>query len=284
MNDYYNSLNKVMDEIERDLTNKIDYKKLAKIIGTSDYTLQRIFCFLTGITLTEYIRKRRLANAAEDLQLGDEKIIDIALKYQYDSPVSFSRAFKKMHNIKPSEIRQKKMVVKAFPKIEFKPTKKVTEELEYRIMKLDEQIFYGKSTKIIKDKDSKTIAKLWNECKNDGTLDYIITNAKNKEKYYGATEHITYDKINVNENDIKYYIIGKEKRSDFSELVIPKAIWAIFKVKSKEQKDILELINTIYMKWLPSSKYNIILPYPNLEIYYDDYCEYCVPVKHAQLF
>lgn len=284
MNDYYNSLNKVIDEIENNLTNKIEYKKLAKIIGTSDYTLQRVFCFLTGITLTEYIRKRRLSNACEDLQLGNEKVIDIALKYQYDSPISFTRAFKKMHNVLPSEVKEKKIGIKAFPKIEFKPLKNVAEELEYRIMKLDEQVFYGKSTKIIKDKDSKIIAQLWNKCKKDGTLDYIISNAKNKEKYYGATEYIFSDTTNSSKSDIRYYIIGKEKRKDFSKLVIPKATWAVFKLNSKEQKDIVELINTIYMKWLPSSKYNIILPYPNLEIYYDDYCEYCVPVKSTQLF
>lgn len=138
MNDYYTSLNKVIEEIEKKLTNKIDYKKLAKIIGTSDYTLQRVFCFLTGITLIEYIRKRRLSNAAEDLQKGEEKVIDIALKYQYDSPISFTRAFQKMHNIAPSKVKESKVSIKAFPKIEFKQTEDYTKELEYRIVNLDE--------------------------------------------------------------------------------------------------------------------------------------------------
>ena len=63
---YYENLNKVIEKIEENLTKKIEYKELAKIVGTSSYTLQRIFTFLTGITLTEYIRKRRLSNAAEE--------------------------------------------------------------------------------------------------------------------------------------------------------------------------------------------------------------------------
>ena len=100
---YYEELNRVIDKIEENLTEDIDYRDLAKIVGTSSYTLQRIFVFLTGITLTEYIRKRRLSNAAEELLSTDIKIIDLGLKYQYDSPISFSNAFKKMHGISPQQ-------------------------------------------------------------------------------------------------------------------------------------------------------------------------------------
>lgn len=90
---YYDSLNSMIQRIEENLTQKIEYRELAKILGTSSYTLQRIFVFLTGITLTEYIRKRRLSKAAEELVLTDIKIIDLSLKYQYDSPIAFSNAF-----------------------------------------------------------------------------------------------------------------------------------------------------------------------------------------------
>lgn len=278
MNDYYTNLNKVMDEIEDNLTSEIHYKKLAKIIGTSDYTLQRVFVFLTGITLTEYIRKRRLTKAAEELQLEENKVIDIALKYQYDSPVSFARAFQKMHNIAPSKVKQK-VSIKAFPKIEFKPTEEYTKELEYRIVDLDEQILYGKKTNVIETSDKKSTRDLWKECKTDGSLEFIIQNSRGKEKYYGASEHIFTDEPQNNRKYMNYFILGKEKREDFSKLVIPKCTWAMFRLDSKEQKDILKLINAIYTKWLPSSKFKENLPYPNLEIYYEDYCEYCIAVK-----
>lgn len=126
---YYENLNKVIDTIEENLTNKIEYKELAKIVGTSAYTLQRIFAFLTGITLTDYIRKRRLSRAAEELLSSDIKIIDLALKYQYDSPVSFSNSFKKMHGISPKLLRKSNETIKIFPKIEFKPTIETIEKL-----------------------------------------------------------------------------------------------------------------------------------------------------------
>ena len=73
--------------------------------------------------------------------------------------------------------------------------------------------------------------------------------------------------------------MGKTPRKDFVSLEIPKATWACFKLDNKKQVDILKLYNTIYTKWLPSSKYKEILNYPELEIYYKDTCEICIAVK-----
>ncbi len=273
---YYEGLNKVIEKIEENLKEKINYKDLAKIIGTSSYTLQRIFVFLTGITLTEYIRKRRLSRAAEELLSTDIKIIDLAIKYQYDSPISFSNAFKKMHGISPQNLRKNKLTIKAFPKIEFKPTIETIEELEYRIINSEKQKFYGKTTGIIQKNNSKAIEDLYNKSRNEKVIDFIINNSDGKELYYGASIEI-YDKDLTNK--MQYYILGKKPRKDFVSIEIPKSTWACFKLSSKEQMDILKLYNTIYTKWLPSSKYTEILNYPQLEIYYEDKCEICIPVK-----
>lgn len=273
---YYEDLNKVIDKIEENLTEKIDYKDLAKIIGTSSYTLQRIFAFLTGITLTEYIRKRRLSNAAEELLLTDIKIVDLALKYQYDSPISFSNSFKKMHGVSPQNLRKNNLSLKTFPKIEFKPTIDTVDELEYRVINLNEEKLYGITTGIIQKNNSKAIKDLFNKSRKEKMLDFIISHCDGKELYYGASVDIYNDDLT---NKIQYYILGKEPRKDFVSIEIPKSTWACFKLKNKEQKDILKLYNTIYTKWLPSSKYTEILNYPQLEIYYENDCEICIPVK-----
>ncbi len=274
--EYYESLNKVIDEIENNLTEKIDYKNLAKIVGTSSYTMQRIFVFLTGITLTEYIRKRRLSKAAEELISTNIKIIDLALKYQYDSPISFSNSFKKMHGISPQSLRRNKLTLKIFPKIEFKPTIDTIEELEFRVINLNKQRLYGITTGIIKETNSKAIRDLFDKSRKEKILDFIINNSNQKELYYGASIDV-YD--NDLTNKIQYYILGKVPRNDFISIEIPKATWACFKLKNKEQDNILKLYNTIYTKWLPSSKYTEILNYPQLEIYYKDDCEICIPIK-----
>lgn len=273
---YYEDLNKVIDKIEENLTEKIDYKDLAKIVGTSSYTLQRIFTFLTGITLTEYIRKRRLSNAAEELLSTDIKIIDLALKYQYDSPISFSNSFKKMHGVSPQNLRKNKLSLKAFPRIEFKPTIETIDELEYRVIDLNKQKLYGITTGVIQESNSKAIRDLFDKSRKEKILDFIIDNSDGKELYYGASVDI-YDGDLTNK--IQYYILGKEPKEDFVSIEIPESTWACFKLKNKKQVDILKLYNAIYTKWLPSSKYTEILNYPQLEIYYENDCEICIPIK-----
>ena len=269
---YYDSLNSMIQRIEE----KIEYRELAKILGTSSYTLQRIFVFLTGITLTEYIRKRRLSKAAEELVLTDIKIIDLSLKYQYDSPIAFSNAFKKMHGISPQNLRKTNTTIKTFPKIEFKPTIETIDELEYRVINLEKQKFYGITTGIINQTDSKAVSDLFSKARKEKILDFIIDNSDKKELYYGISQDIYNDEI---EYKVQYYILGKMPRKDFVSIEIPKATWACFKLKTKEQIDILKLYNTIYTKWLPSSKYTEILNCPQLEIYYEDSCEICIAVK-----
>ncbi len=273
---YYENLNEVINKIEDNLTQKINYKDLAKIIGTSSYTLQRIFAFLTGITLTEYIRKRRLSKAAEELLSTDIKIIDLAMKYQYDSPISFSNSFKKMHGVSPQNLRKNTLSLKTFPKIEFKPTTDIIEELEYTVRKLDKQKLYGITTGIIKLSNSEAIRDLFDKSRKEKILDFIIEHSDKNELYYGAS-------IDIYDNDltqnIQYYILGKTPRNDFVSIEIPEATWACFKLKNKKQDDIIKLYNTIYTKWLPSSKYTEILNYPQLEIYYKDDCEICIPIS-----
>ena len=101
----YKSLNKITEYIDNNLENKINYEILAKIMGVNSYTMQRIFSLISGITLGECIRKRRLSCAGFDIYETNAKIIDIAIKYQYDNPTSFSRAFETFHNIKPSQFK-----------------------------------------------------------------------------------------------------------------------------------------------------------------------------------
>ena len=273
---YYENLNKVVNKIEDSLTEKINYKELAKIVGTSSYTLQRIFVFLTNITITEYIRKRRLSKAAEELLSTDIKIIDLAMKYQYDSPISFSNSFKKMHGVSPKILRKDRLSLKTFPKIEFKPTIDMIEELEYRVINLKKQKLYGITTGKIKETNDKAIKDLFDQARKEKILDFIIEHSDGKELYYGASVNI-YEKDLTNQ--IQYYILGKAPRSNFVSIEIPKATWACFKLKNKKQEDILKLYHTIYTKWLPSSKYTEILNFPQLEIYYKEDCEICIPIK-----
>lgn len=279
LKNYNEVLNQVIEEIENHLTEEIDYKEIAKIAGITDYALQRIFSFIVGdMTLAEYVRKRRLSCAMQELTKG-EKVIDVALKYQYDSPISFTRAFKKMYDIAPSKVKQIPNSLKVFPKLTFDNIAVPSKKLEYRIVPLEEQIFYGKSTKLIEITNSKAVSELWRQVCEDGTLDYI--RATSTSFYYGASIYSNTEEMQIGKekDKIYYYILGKEKRQDFLKVVIPKATWALFKVKSEKQKDILDMINQIFLEWLPNSEYEYVFPYYHIEIYYNNWCEYGIPVK-----
>ena len=275
--DSYNDLNRLIEEIENNLKNEIDYQQLAKILGTSTYTMQRIFTFLTGITITEYIRKRRLSKAAEELRKTNHKIIDIAIQYHYDSPVSFSNAFKKMYGESPANFRKRKTRITIYPKLEFHSAIKSMEALSYGIEEKEEQIYYGKATKIISETDKKSIQALYAEARRDGTIDFLKKHHEGNALYYGIYEDIYRNgecqKIG------KYYLVGKVPKKDFVKVNIPKAKWACFMVQNHKQKDILKVYQNIYFNWLPNSEYTKILEYPQLEIYYPNYSEICIAVQ-----
>ena len=114
----YKSLNEITSYIDNNLEEKINYEVLARMLGVNVYTMQRLFTMIAGISVSEYIRKRRLSSAGYDLYRGNLKVIDVAVKYQYDNATSFSRAFEKFHGIKPSLVN-KKTKLKNFPRIIF---------------------------------------------------------------------------------------------------------------------------------------------------------------------
>jgi len=95
-------LNQSLNYIEEHLTSEIDYEQLGRIACCSAYHYQRMFTYMAGITLAEYIRRRKMSLAAVDLQSGNEKIVDVAEKYGYHSPTAFNRAFQSFHEIAPS--------------------------------------------------------------------------------------------------------------------------------------------------------------------------------------
>ena len=130
--DWTERFNEVIDYIEEHLTEDIDYGALARIALCSTYHFQRMFAYIAGVPLSEYIRRRRMSLAAVDLQSG-ERVIDIGLKYGYSSPTAFNRAFQSVHGVAPSALRSEGAGVKSFPPLRFKLTVRGVEELNYRI-------------------------------------------------------------------------------------------------------------------------------------------------------
>ena len=131
--DFLKRMTEVMNYVEEHLVGDFDYAKVAKIVCCDVYQFGRIFSYTVGVSLTDYIRNRRLSLAALELQNGNTKVIDTALKYGYSSPESFARAFREMHGVSPKEARAKGVILKMYPRIDFQITIKGAVKMDYRI-------------------------------------------------------------------------------------------------------------------------------------------------------
>ncbi|MCJ8014777.1 AraC family transcriptional regulator, partial [Paenibacillus sp. KQZ6P-2] len=141
--DWLQRMNHAIDYIEGNLENIIDYEQIAKIALCSVYQFQRMFSFILEVPLSEYIRRRRLTLAAFDLQNRKNKVTDIALKYGYETPESFSRAFQNLHGLTPTSARNAGSALKAYPRISFQITLRGVVEMNYRIEQRDAFQVFG---------------------------------------------------------------------------------------------------------------------------------------------
>lgn len=260
----YKDLNQITEYIDKNLEEKISYEVLAKMLGVNVYTMQRLFTMIAGISLSEYIRKRRLSNAGYDLYEDSLKVIDIAVKYQYDNATSFSRAFEKFHGIKPSLVN-KETKFKNFPRIVFNENINPTTELDYEIITLDGMDLYGVGITTNNNKIGKDAPTFFRQ-----TEDKYLS--KYGEVKYGM---ITYD-IEREESQ-KYYCLYDKKIEGFEHIKIPKSKWLRFRINSYNAKDIQEISNKFYSEFLPSVKYNL-KELPELEYYHDGITDFLIAI------
>lgn len=260
----YNNLNKMIQYIENNLENEIDYKELAKIVGISPNSLQRIFTFMSGISITEYIKKRRLSKAFEEIKNTDIKIIDVALKYQYNSTISFDRAFKKIFGVTPIECREKDVTYKQFPIIKFENEEEYS-LLNYEIKDLEETEIYYYKTKIDKSIDRLyKIRELYRYLQEKGIHEKL-----KKEEQYAVSSR--------KEGNSFYAVGSKTKYTSSEKIKINSGRYAIFEVGTREQKDIVNVINNIYSKWAKSTNINIDKDF-TIEYYKGENCYLCIPI------
>ena len=132
--EWISRLNSAINYIEEHIQDELDMEKVGSIAGCTSYHFQRMFAYMSNVPLSEYIRRRRMSLAAVDL-LSGEKVIDVAVKYGYESPTAFNRAFKNIHGVAPSKISEEGVSVKSFPPIHFHITIKGECEMNYRIVK-----------------------------------------------------------------------------------------------------------------------------------------------------
>ncbi len=256
-------LNQSMNYIEEHLTDEIDYNQLARIACCSTYHYQRMFTYMAGITLAEYIRRRKMSLAAVDLQGGEAKIIDIAQKYGYRSPTAFNRAFQSFHGIAPSSVKDEGISVKSFSPIVFRMSIKGATEMDYRIETKESFRIIGVSAPLQKEIENNfmVVPKMWEDAVKNQTIQKLATMMDSSPKGLLGVSVC---------NDVeqwKYFIaVSSTKASDeFEEYIVPASTWAIFSGSGTNQS-IQELEQRIITEWLPASGYEYANA-PDIEVY-----------------
>ncbi len=257
-------LNKTISYMEEHLTEEISYDELARMACCSTYHFQRMFAYIAGIPLSEYIRRRRMSLAAVDLQSGEGKIIDIGMKYGYSSPTAFNRAFQSVHGIAPSIAQKGGTLIKSYPPISFKIAVKGGEELNYRTEEKASFRIIGVSQPLDKEieKNFMVVPQMWQKAATDGTLNKIIP-LMNQQPMGVLGVSACNDK-----EEWKYFIAvssSSEIDNSLEEYVVPGCTWAIFS-GTGTNRSIQESEQRVVTEWLPTSGYEFA-DAPDVEVY-----------------
>jgi len=283
-------MNSALAYVEDNLTGEIDHETLSQIACCSSHNFFKMFSYITDVSLSEYIRRRRLTLAALELQNSNVKVIDLALRYGYDSPVSFSRAFQALHGVTPTKARADGVTLKAYPRLSFQITIKGEKEMDYRIETKEAFQVFGIEG-IFKSGDLKLPAvetgsipyapsDLWDKSHENGEYERLNNNAgdlpafvgKNLCKVHGVCSY------RKTEADLFPYMLCSFRSHNsqvegYTVADIPAHTWAIFPSGYFNWDDGDSVMESLYKRffteWLPTSDYEQVGSL-NMELYGGD--------------
>lgn len=279
MSGWAEGIQSAVDYIEENLTEELDIEDIAAKAYVSPFHFQRIFSVLCGMTVGDYIRCRRLTLAAQELSSSDIKVIDAAVKYGYDSPDSFARAFTKFHGISPSAAKERGASLKAFAPLRIKLTLEGGNFMEYRIVEKASFTVLGVSRSFNSDTSYREIPKFWQE---------HMTSGGNRKICGQFGICLDGDGKNFDYLIADIYKPWEEVPEGCITRVIPEGTWAVFPCRGALPKALQDVNTQIWSEWLPNCRDYKLGGNYDIEMYTkpaddpkDNYCEIWVPVVKA---
>ena len=285
--DWIIGLQKAIDYIEDNLTEKIDYETVAAQSFSSSYHFQRVFSILCGFTVGEYIRNRRLSLAGAELAKSDAKVIDVALKYGYESPDSFAKAFRKFHGILPSQARNNGSILKSYSRLVLKFSWEGGTIMNYRIETKPQMTLLGYKRHFdgmpydeLRCKQEEnffvtTRAYQWmlKGISKDKLSDYCVLTDMDDDGYdfYIAAAADKYELDNLYNSDVTG--IDFMDKFGFEELIIPERTYAVFETEKQKTPitEYFDIRRQIAAEWLSNEEYQMINA-PELAVYHWGTC------------
>ncbi len=260
-------LNRAMDYIEDHLEDTIRFDEAARITCCSTFHFQRMFSYIAGVPLSEYIRRRRMTVAAFELQQKNVKVVDLALRMGYDSPTAFNRAFQSVHGVPPSAARKTGVTLNTYPRIIFHISIKGDVKMDYRIEKKDAFRIIGVKTALYGDmeKNFQIVPEFWLKVSQADSIPAMLPLMN------GEPNALLGVSANIGE-EAEYYIAVPsdrplpQERPDFAAYTVPACTWAVFPGRGAMPGAIQELEKRIITEWLPASGYEYANA-PDIEVY-----------------
>ncbi|MGL6200497.1 MAG: AraC family transcriptional regulator [Lachnospiraceae bacterium] len=257
---------KAIAYIENNLDSEISHEEAAAIACCSTFYFRRMFSYVTGITLSEYIRRRRMTQAAFVLQRSDAKVIDVALKYGYSSPTAFNRAFQSVHGLSPTAARQQGTLLNAYPALKFSIQVTGGHAMPYRIEEKSAMRIVGVRTALTEDMNEniRIAPAFWNEVLQDRSRFQKICELSNVPPL-GVLGITVYQDC----NEIYYYIAAATDSpvpDEMFEYEIPAATWVVFESDGRFKESVQSIFKRFLTEWLPFSGY-AYAELPDIEVY-----------------
>ena len=274
MNNWIEGFQDSIEYIEKNLTEELDIGEIAKKAAISPFYYQRMFGALCGMTVGEYIRARRMTVAAQELAFSDNKVIDIAVKYGYDSPDSFAKAFQRFHGITPAQARESGAGLRSFAPLHIKITLEGGNMLDYKIVEKAPFTVVGIKKRFNVETGYKEIPKFWGECMSD---------RKDLKGTFGVCS-------DMDGKNFDYWIADLYQPWDdipegLSTCQIPGGLWALFKCEGPLPESMQKVNTQIWSEWLPSlqgytlaGNYSLELYMPPAEDPKDTVSYICIPL------
>ena len=281
--DWLERMNSAMDYIEDNLTGSVDLEKAAKLACCSAYHFQRLFTLITNMPVMEYVRHRRMSMAAVDLQKNKTKVLDISLKYGYESHSAFTRAFKSVHGVSPMSARGKGVSLKSYPRIHFQFSVKGDIAMDYKIERKKGFSIFGKSKKFKHDEVYVKIPEFWNNSTTNGIAERILTEAGKKlpsiygPDIYGSDDMLLFA-ANLGHDDagMGYMICqikpDRDVSKDFEVIHIPELDWIVFTTKPVTIATATDAVQDLWKRlgadWFSQNPEFEYANAPAMELYY----------------
>ncbi|MFJ9110643.1 GyrI-like domain-containing protein [Streptomyces sp. NPDC102283] len=252
-------LNDAMEHIEARLGERIEAAELARIAMTSEYHFRRMFSALAGLPLSEYIRRRRMTVAgAEVLGAPDRTLLDVAVRYGYDTGEGFARAFRAVHGIGPGEARRGGAVLRSQQRLTFRLVVEGSTAMRYKLVEKDAFRVVGRRARVplVHEGPNPAIAEFIRGIEREELDRIAALSDQEPAGIVGVSDQL--DPSRAEGTELDYYhgvVSGAEPPEDLDALAVPAGTWAVFENEGQFPQALQYLWRDVFTQWFPSNPY-----------------------------